>query len=285
MTMKRNLFPVLAALLAAALACSPAVNLSRTQTGPTETLVVSEPLPEGKDPVRVSLQIAAGQLTLTGGAAGLIEGTVDFNVPGWRPTVKREGDTFAISQNPPSTENLPASSLVNDWNLKLGSMPLELAISAGASEDTLDLSGLALRKLTIEDGASNTSVKFTSANPEEMTTFTYRTGASTVRLSGLGYANFQMLELEGAAGDYTLDFSGEMQRDATASIHTGVSSVRIEVPKGIETTVTTRGGLSSVNTEGEWSSQGDTYTSGAGNPIHLIIQVEAAVGSLTLVSK
>ena len=45
-----------------------------------------------------------------------------------------------------------------------------------------------------------------------MSILRYETGASTVKLNGLANANFGTLIFSGGAGDYTLDFSGDLQR-------------------------------------------------------------------------
>lgn len=283
--MKRLLI-IIAALAIAALACDISLpNVPRLQTIPTETLAVSEPLPDSET-AEVELRLGAGELTLAGGGDGLISGEIQYNVAEWKPTVTRDGNRVRIEQGRADSGNigLTEGNVVNEWNLKLGNKPLRLEIDAGAYRGELDLSGVPLRRLDIADGASTSTVKFESVNPEEMTELRYTTGASTVTLEGLANANFARMHFEGGAGTYTLDFSGELQRDATVTIQAGICTLKIIVPEGTPARINRSGALTTVNTEGRWSVDGDTYEKSGDGPL-LTINVELGAGTLTLVNK
>lgn len=283
--MKRLLI-IIAALAIAALACDISLpNVPRLQTIPTETLVVAEPLPDGET-ADVELRLGAGELNLSGGGEGLISGEIQYNVAEWKPTVTRDGNRVRIEQGRADSGNIGITegNVVNEWNLKLGNKPLRLEIDAGAYRGELDLSGVPLRRLDIADGASTSTVKFESLNPEEMSELRYTTGASTVTLEGLANANFARMRFEGGAGTYTLDFSGELQRDATVTITAGICSLKIIVPEGMPARINRSGALTTVNTEGRWSVDGDTYEKSGDGPL-LTINVELGAGTLTLVNK
>jgi hypothetical protein len=283
--MKRLLI-LIAALAVAALACDVSLpNVPRLQTIPTETLVVAEPLPDSET-AEVELRLGAGELTLAGGGEGLISGEIQYNVAEWKPTVTRDGNRVRIEQGRADSGNIGITegNVVNEWNLKLGNKPLRLEIDAGAYRGELDLSGVPLRRLDIADGASTSTVKFESLNPEEMTELRYTTGASTVTLEGLANANFAKMRFEGGAGTYTLDFSGELQRDATVTIQAGICTLKIIVPEGTPARINRSGALTTVNTEGRWSVDGDTYEKSGSGPM-LTINVELGAGTLTLVNK
>jgi len=161
---------------------------------------------------------------------------------------------------------------------------MNLTVNAGAYEGDLELGGLPLRNLTLSGGASSTTVSFDSVNPEEMETLVCRAGASTLTLTGLADANFAEMEFEGGAGTFTLDFSGELQRDAAVNIRAGVSTLTIVIPADTATTVTVEGGLNNVDTGGDWSVSGGAYEISGAGPT-LTIHVDMGVGTLTLVSK
>jgi hypothetical protein len=112
----------------------------------------------------------------------------------------------------------------------------------------------------------------------------YETGASSVTLTGLANANFADMEFNGGAGDYELDFSGDLQRDATVKVVAGLSSLRITVPAGTNVRIDVGGGLHDVDTQGSWSAGGDTYETSGSGP-QLTIEVDMGAGSLTLVSQ
>ncbi len=158
---------------------------------------------------------------------------------------------------------------------------MDLVIEAGAYNGEYELGGLALKSLTVSDGAADVSLSFSEPNLIEMTELRYSTGASDVRLEGLANANFSTLVFDGGAGNYTLDFSGELQRDATVSIDSGLSDLRIVVPVGVNAIVTIDGGLTDINTSDGWSQSGGVYTQKGEGPT-LTIVVNMGAGNITI---
>jgi hypothetical protein len=292
--MKRNLLLVLLVLALPSLACTITLPTpAQVTTGPTETLAVNVPAPTGASadtPVKVTLHMGAGTLKLQSGAEGLAQGEIDYNVPAWKPVVTPGTDRLLIEQTLPQNQApsilFPGkdNEIVNTWDLKLGQAPMNLDINAGAYKATADLSGLHLRNLTISDGASDSQVTFTSANPEVMDLFTYQTGASAVKLDGLGYANFKEMNFKGGVGDYQLDFAGALQRDAAVNIDAGMSTLRLSIPSDTKAVVAISGGMKGVKTEGTWTAHEDTYTTTGTSPYTLTIKINIGLGSLTLVT-
>lgn len=278
------LITLIAVLALSTLACSITINTPtiRASTGPTETMTINEAAPTSGTP-RLTVSMGAGKLNISGGGNNLVTGSVRYNVDQIKPTVTRSGNDVTVKQE---TERFTSigPDVVNDWTLELGTMPMELTVNAGAYEGTLDLTGVALRRLQINDGASKAKVIFSEQNKETMDSLTYKTGASQVTLQGLGYANFKELTFGGGAGSYTLDFSGKLQQDANVSVTGGVSSVKIIIPKGMRSAVTVTGGLNSVNPSGTWTVNDKTYESAGEGPL-LTIKVDMGVGSLDLINQ
>lgn len=282
--MNKTLIIPITALAVAGLACSPihiTVNVPRVTTGPTQTLTVSEPLPDTKAPTSVSLVMTAGRLNLAGGADGLIDGTVQYNVPDWEPTVTTDAGSFTLQQGPNRQDGFPDDNVINDWKLKLGNTPLNLDLRVGAYKGNLDLSGVPLTNLEINEGVSDSQVTFDTLNPAQMDHFSYHSGAAQTSLSGLANANFKSMDFNGGAGSYTLDFSGTLQQDATVTVDAGVGNIRLIVPNGTAATVFVNHGIGSVESMGNWTASGDTYTTpGTGHT--LTITIKMGVGSLEL---
>ncbi len=281
--MKRPLYAVIIVLLLATIACSININIPTMAVGPTKIYDVNEPLPSDASTANVNINMGAGTLDLSGGASSLVEGTIKYNIPDWDPKVTETGSGVMITQgNETNITGIPSNKLINDWVIHLNdTTPLDLAIKAGAYKGTMDLSGLHLTSLSIMDGASQNTVSFNTPNPEMMNSFTYRTGASQVELSGLANANFTNLDFEGGAGQYNFDFSGTFNQDATVTIKTGVSSITIDVPASMAVTFINSGGVSNINTSGTWTVNGDTYRA-SGDGHTLTIKAEVAVGSVKL---
>lgn len=280
-------YPVLSAFLVLALislACGFSVDLpARVTPGPDQTQVIDVSAPS-TGTTRLELNFGAGEMTLAGGAGEkLVEGTVIYNVNMLKPEVVQSGATVTIKQESDFdfTDILNSGNLKNEWDLKLGEQPMELVINSGAYSGKMALGGLALERLTIQDGASSNDVTFDEPNPVEMSELRYDTGASNVTLTGLANANLRRLTFKAGAGDYNLDFSGDLQRDAAIDIDCGLSDLTLQIPAGVNAVVTVDGGLNNVNSGSGWTRSDDTYTQSGDGPT-LTIRVNMGAGNLTL---
>ncbi|HET9906000.1 MAG TPA: toast rack family protein, partial [Anaerolineales bacterium] len=245
--MNVKIISVILVLALASLACGFTIELPpQAQTGPDveESITVADP---ESDETRLSLNFGAGELRLSSGAEGLVEGTALYNVDQLKPEIIKNGGNIEIKQGD-LDGLLPADKMKNRWDLQLGNTPMDLEIDAGAYEGNMDLGGLALKSLTVKDGAAQVNLSFSEPNLIEMSHMSYSTGASEVTLSDLANANFSTFDFDSGAGSYTLDFSGELQRDASVKIDSGLSELILIVPDGVNATVTIEGGLTDINT-------------------------------------
>jgi len=284
---RKMIFLAILILALASLACSVNINLPDWQvvTGPTETENINVPLlPDTQAIPDVTLKFAAGTLNLQPGAEGaLVTGTATYNVADLKPTVSTENGNILIETGNFDLKGLPRlnQDVINNWELKLGASPMRLVINAGAYQGDYELGGLSLERLQIEDGASQVDVSFSTPNLAQMSSLQYTTGASQVSLKGLANANTTDMTFRGGAGEYTLDFSGELRNNMDVNIESGVSSVTIIVPEGVNAQVISDSGFTTVSTSGSWKQNGNTYQlTGSGNTI--TINVKIGAGSLKL---
>ena len=286
MRSSRAFLAIVLALSLAALACSMNVDLPeveyRTTALVTESIQV--PVPEGSSQAEVTLNFGAGQLNLAGGAEQyLIEGKAAYNVPEFKPRLVEAADGIELSSGELEVSAIPrlANEIENQWDLKLGSLPMNLKINAGAYQGRYELGGLALTGLEIADGASDVTLSFAEPNAAAMETLRYSTGASQVTLEGLGNANFNQMIFRGGAGSYVLDFGDTILRAGQVDVETGISSVRIVAPPSAQVRVLVSGGLSNVSASGEWIKRNDEYSLEGSGP-SLVIEVTMGAGSLEL---
>jgi hypothetical protein len=267
-------------LALASIACGFSVDLPRrAETGPDveESITVADP---ESDETHLSLNFGAGELKLSAGAEGLVEGTALYNVEQLKPEIVKNGGNIEISQGDLDGA-FPFDNMKNRWDLQLGDTPMDLMIEAGAYEGNMELGGLALNNLTVKDGAAQVNLSFSEPNLVEMSRMAYSTGASEVTLTGLANANFNTFDFDSGAGSYTLDFSGELQRDASVKVDSGLSELIIIVPEGVNATLTIEGGLTDINARNGWSQSGNTYSHEGSGPA-LTITVNMGAGSVTL---
>jgi uncharacterized protein DUF2154 len=264
----------------ASMACGFTIDLpNRPQVGPDvkESITVQDPKSEM---TRLSISFGAGKLTLSPGAKNLVDGTVIYNVEDLKPEVIESGSNIEIKQGN-LTGLPPVRDMKNEWELQLGDAPMELVLAAGAYDGTIDLGGLSLKGLDVKDGASHVDLSFSKPNAVDMSILQYTTGASDVKLTGLANANFSTMTFSGGAGNFTLDFSGDLQRDAVITVDSGFGNVSLIVPQDINAKVTVESAAVNINHGGSWSKNGKDYTQDGSGPTLTFI-VKMAAGNLLI---
>ena len=276
---------VIAALALASLSCGLTFDIpvDRVTTGPTRTEDIDIPTPDA-DEVNLNLSFGAGDFNLDGGAGDtLVSGTASYNVDDFKPEITIDGNQVRLESGKLKIEGIPRISdkVKNEWDLELGNQLINLEIDAGAYKGDFDLGDLSLKTLKVSDGAADVRLKFPKPNRVEMESLYYQTGASNVNLTDLANANFASMVFRSGAGNYTLDFSGELQRDADVNIESGISQITLIVPEGVSAQVIFKGGLSNIETHGAWQKSGDTYLLEGSGP-RLTFTVDMGAGNLIL---
>ncbi len=274
---------VLLVLVLSLSACSLRISLPfLPEKNPSLVEELALDLPEGSDVVDLDLKFGAGKIFIKLGSAKLLSGTATYNIDDLKPILHSEDGSVTLEQGKWQMDSLPGlTNLVNEWDLKLGQMPLDLTIEAGAYRAEFEFGGLALVILSISDGAADVELRFSEPNLTEMTLLRYQTGASNVSMIGLANANFSSLEFDSGAGNYTLDFSGVLLRPASVSIETGVSNMTLVIPDGIPVQITVEGSLSNVSHGPSWAEKGSRLIQEGSGP-QLTIIVEMGAGNLTI---
>lgn len=280
--MNKKIISAFLVLAIVSMACGFDINLPQ-QSQPIETVTkdINVPYPDSEE-VNLKLSFGAGELNLSPGANELLDGTATYNYAEFEPDIVTDENNIEVNMGDSDFRVFPTfDEIENTWDFKLGDQPMNLRIDSGAYQGRFELGGLSLTNLDINDGAADVELSFSELNKVEMTQFNYSTGASNVKLENLANANFSILDFSSGAGDYTLDFSGELQRDATATISSGLSNVIVIIPEGVNAIVTVEGGALNVNTNSNWSQNGNVYEQEGQGPT-LTILVDMGAGNLTL---
>jgi len=278
--------PILAVILVLALvtmACGITIPV-QVKTGATITDSIDVPYMSGTQDYALTLSFGAGNFTLKPGADGaVVSGTATYNVEDFKPKVTINQNVIHVEQGNLKLGGIPnfKNNIRNDWVLQLGDVPIRLSVNGGAYTGRYELGGLSLENLSIADGAADVNLAFSSPNRVDMDTFNYTTGASSVKLTGLANARFAEMKFRSGAGDYTLDFGGELRFDTSVSVESGLSNVTMIVPVGVAARVIFEGGLTNISKSGEWVKNGNEYTQPGHGPV-LTIVVKMAAGSLKL---
>jgi hypothetical protein len=282
--MNLRITSVFLVLAIASLACGFSVDLPDMPTpGPDVTEQISVPVP-GSGETSLKFDFGAGKLDLSPGAGGaLVQGTATYNVPDFKPEISVQGNAVTLRPGNFEFDSFPNfKDLKNDWLLQLGDSPMALTVEAGAYEAEYEFGGLSLSSLTIKDGAANVKLAFSSPNKSQMSLLRYETGASQVEMTGLANANFNTLAFQAGAGNYTLDFSGALQHDATVTISSGLSNFVLVIPTDVNAVVTVESGISNVDAGANWDKNGNEYTqTGSGPTLTFIVEMGAGALKLT----
>lgn len=110
---------------------------------------------------RVDINLGAGDLQVTGGAAKLMEADFSYNVARLKPEVGYTRGTLVVSQ--PDIAGLPVlrdiGDFRNEWNLRLQqNVPLDLSVEIGGGTSDLQLADLSLTRLAVTLGAGTSTL-------------------------------------------------------------------------------------------------------------------------------
>lgn len=280
--MKKPVIAMIIALLMATLACS-FQNTTLEEIDP-QIMFIDEPLPQAKQEAELVFKMGGGQFFITPGADGLVEGTIKYNAKQLEPNFTRRDGYFEI--RPPKGIQFKTDlfkNIINTWELGITkNIPIKLIIEGGASENNFDFTGLQLIDLNIKQGASDTIILFNEPNSSVIDYFSFITGASSAKMIGLGNANFKKMDIIGGAGNYSLDFSGNLNQDTIVNVKLSVSNVTIIIPSDMNAIINNTGAVSNINNKGAWLLNDNTYST-TNEGFALTINLDMAVGNVNLI--
>jgi hypothetical protein len=244
-------------VLLAASGCASGVRVGKLQTE-SETVELG-----GATSVRVEIDMGAGELNVTGGAAELLEANFTYNVAELKPEVDYSGDKLTIRTPDVRTgigSLFDAADYRYEWDLRLNdAVPMEMKVAVGAGKTSLKLGSLSLTRLDVAGGAGEVQVDLS------------------------GSTSLTRLDIGGGAGALTLDLTGAWQNDLEASIAGGLGKKILILPSDIGVRVRVGAGIGTVDAAG-LSKEGEYYTNDAygQSEVTLDIEVGGGVGEIEL---
>ena len=239
------------------------VSISTVNTGALQTYPIEVIQPQGAQagrPTEVQIDIGSASTLVTVAANDkLLAGTVETNVPDWKPQViHTAGGMIQVRQV--EFNGIPPLNSQNDWHLKIGQgMPLSLTVNAGAVKGEWELGGLILAGFRWKQGAADTTIRFSSPNQSLMNSMSVDAGASNLRLLGLANTGTDSIRINMAAGTLNMRFDGALTRNMTVTVDGGAAAITID-SGGNQIEVVTGQSMSAV-TRGDWLQDADTYQS------------------------
>lgn len=108
---------------------------------------------------------------------------------------------------------------------------LDLDLTLGAVQADIELGGLSLSELTMQAGASQAVIRFSSPNRSRCRAADITAGAAELTVLGLGNSRCDRFELEGGMGKVILDFGGAWTSSTQAEVKMAVGELTLRLPR------------------------------------------------------
>ena len=226
------------AALAPCLLLLAACGFEHNAGGPLKTEPVSIDLGSASR-ANIELDMHAGEMKVRGGAEKLMEGTLECNVPEWKPIIRSsESGPYAIITLKEPEHAGPGGHRRYVWDLRINDKVLvDLALNCGAGQARLALGDLELRSVTVRMGAGQVDLDLRGHPTRDYeVNISGGVGQATVRLpedagvraeahGGLGSINISGLEKRG--DHYENSLYDKAKANVRLNVSGGIGEIRI----------------------------------------------------------
>jgi len=243
--------------------------------------------------VDVLIRFGAGTLKIEQGESDrLLDADFEYTPKDIKPEISYEVDEKGVGRlllklARDGEEGFEWRDYENEWTLRFTKkVPLSFEIDMGANNAKLDFTGLRLRGLDLDLGASETVLLFGEANKEVLRDLDINVGAAKFRARSLGNANFNEMSFSGGVGVYTLDFRGDLRRGADVDISLGLGHLTILVPRRVGCRVRSSESFLTLISADGFQKEGRVRVNEAygQTDVELLIDIEAGLGNINIES-
>ncbi len=193
--------------------------------------VVSDAAGNPSTPAKVVLSLTAGELHLVPGGAHTLGGSVRSNVKDLDPKVEDTPGKVTVGQGKGDVDVAAISGdVVADWRLTVGPTPIDLSIDAKAAKTELDLSGLALKSVSVKSTAGTIDLSAAKPNPMVADILEIETGAAAITLKDVANVNATKVRVKSSAGAISLDLGKSIDRELSVDVDAGAGAITLTVP-------------------------------------------------------
>ena len=183
--------------------------------------------------------MSMGQLKVSGGGTKLLEGTLDYNVPRFKPIVTSSvnGVHATVTVRQPD-QHADFQRVHNEWDLQLANrLLLDLTVNCGAGQAKLDLGDVKLRDLQVHIGVGQVDLDLTGKPTRDYdVTIHGGIGQANVRLpegvgiyatahGGIGSINVTGLEKHG--DHWQNDLFDKAKVNVRVEVNGGIGEIRL----------------------------------------------------------
>lgn len=267
---------------AAGLASPAGLDAQRWKTATAARQVTNE------EELRVEVQYGAGALTVRRGDDGeLYNAIFHFAEDRATPRTAYANGRLEVGLSASGNGNRDFGGPPDEASLELRlgpGVPLDLELDFGAGRAELDLTGLAVTRLKVTTGASESLIRVDEANRERMESAAVNVGAADLRIHGVGNLNADRVTVTSGLGAVTLRLDGEWARDGRLLVEMGLGALELQIPGSLGVRLKRPGSfLASFETEG-LEKRGGAYQSANWESAERRVEIEitAVLGSVDL---
>jgi hypothetical protein len=255
--------------------------------GQTTSLHKSVPV-AGEDLLEVDIDVPVGKLEIEAGTpTDLYAFDLDYNERAFTPefNFQKRGSTgvftFRLSGEGKHVRRMGKNRL----NLRLNpNVPIMLRTKNGVGESEIDLGGLQIRELNLDNGVGQTNISMLTPNKISCDLVDIRNGVGALKMIGLGNLACKQFRFQGGVGGSELDFSGDWREESDIEIEVGVGGVELRVPRSIGAEVKASKSFMSGVDLPEFQKRGDTYISYNVDRVSKVLRmrINAGIGGVEL---
>ena len=252
-----------------------------------KTLTAARQVTDEKN-LRVKVEYGAGVLTVRRGDHGELYNALFHFDEDWAiPKAEYRGGRLEVGLSASETRNSDFGDWPDEASLELElapGVPLDLDLNFGAGRAELDLTGLAVGKLVVNTGASESVIRIDEVNRERMASADFNVGAADLHVHGVGNLNAEQVTVKSGLGSVTLRLDGEWPEDGYLVVGMGLGALNLQIPRSLGVRLRRPGSLlASIETEG-LEKRGKVYQSANWETAERKIEIEitAVLGSVDL---
>ena len=241
-----------------------------------------------EDHLRVEVRYGAGVLTVRRADEGtLYSALFHFDEELATHRTKYTDGRLEVGLNAGESRSFNFGDRASDASLELElapGLPMDLEMDFGAGRAEVDLSGLAVQRLEVNTGASESVLRVGQVNPVQMRSGEINAGAADLRVDGVGNLNADMLTVTSGLASVVLQLDGEWPRDGRLGVEMGLGALELRIPRSLGVRLRLPGSvLASIDTEG-LQKRGKVYESANWKSAEHKVEIEiaAVLGSVDI---
>lgn len=195
-----------------------------------ETVEMSDKYRSGQ-PMELKLDMKMAKAEIDSTEDKLADVKFSYSTEALKPEFLVKKGEISIKNKP---EGYSFKKPVNNWDVKLtDKLPLEMELTADASDAELDMSHMLISSIDAVLNASSAKMVFDEPNKELLDKFRVKANASSVNIYGAGNLGFETLDIDADASKLVVDLTGDNERDGEVRIDANASSVKLKLPENV----------------------------------------------------